>query len=147
MLHAHWASCNLLRQWKQYSGLRILYETHCIAIFRIHNCPPRVPLVSQINPVHAFTSYFLNIHLNIIRLNMGPIGCTETSVWKCHSRLNVLYIYIYIYIYIIIWLWAETATSPSQLPLVTCRAVFRMQCDALLCLLLYWNSVGNNPHR
>jgi len=40
--------------------------------YRIHNSQTPVPNLSQVNPVHTFTPYFLKLHSNIIILPSTP---------------------------------------------------------------------------
>ena len=39
----------------------------------LHKCPPHIPILSQLDPVHTLTSYFLNIYFIII------LPCTPGS--------------------------------------------------------------------
>ena len=61
--------------------------------YRIHTCPPPVPILSQIDLIHTPTSHFLKIQLNII-LPSTP-GSPQWSLSPTPHCISFIFRYIF----------------------------------------------------
>ena len=59
--------------------------------YRIHNCPPPVPILSQLHPVQTSTSHFLKIHFNTSIILPSTPGSPKWSPSHRFHHHNLVY--------------------------------------------------------
>jgi hypothetical protein len=80
--------------------------------YRIHKCPPHVPILCQIDAVHALINCFLKIRLNLILLSMP--GSSKWSLYLGFHHQNPVYTYPLLYVKQHAWRKSVSVTNLCQ---------------------------------
>jgi hypothetical protein len=87
----HSPSWKVKKFWASQEIPRILWnpKAHCC----IHKCPPHVPILSQLNPVHTPTSHFLmitksRVPFSLLRLHQSISSGPRFSPWLFRNMIR-----------------------------------------------------------